>query len=490
MDAKLAKAPDSVRVGFVSLGCPKNLVDSEVMMGRLAGEGFQLTARPDEADVLVVNTCSFIDSARQESVETILEMAEHKRNGACKRLVVAGCLVQRYAGELAAELPEVDAFIGLDELDRIVDAVRGQVQRESWRAGAVSLPEASRPEAARGADALPLLPSGRSRYLYDAATPRRLAGPAWSSYLKISEGCDNPCTFCAIPSFRGRYRSRPLDDIAREAGRLAAAGVRELNLIAQDSTFYGRDLGFDDGPARLLRTLDAVDGLRWIRLFYLYPNRVTPSLLEALAGCARVVKYVDIPLQSGSRSVLARMKRGGGRSELLGLLARMRSAVPGLAIRTTFIVGFPGETETEFQETLRFLHEAEFDHAGAFAYSHEEGTEAFALADDVPAEVKQERQERLLEAQEAISLRRNREKVGGVFDALCEGVHPETEHLLAGRLSTQAPDIDGSVLISDGQAVPGEFVSVRILEAHPFDLVAEIVGEGARAEGACPIPSR
>jgi len=442
-----------VRVGFVSLGCPKNLVDSEIMMGHVSRAGYVLTPRPEDADVLVVNTCSFIDAAREESVDTILEMSRFKSAGSCRRLVVAGCLVQRSRQELAKALPEVDAFIGLDELDRIVEAVRPSVERESWRSGGAP---------------------GRSTALHGAASPRHLSGPAWSAYLKISEGCDNPCSFCAIPSFRGAYRSRRLGDVREEAERLAAGGVRELNLIAQDSTAYGRDLGFPDGPERLLRSLQEIEALRWIRLFYLYPNRVTPSLIRALADCDRVVKYVDMPLQSGSRTVLQRMRRGGSGEEFETLIGRMREAIPGLAVRTTFIVGYPGETEKEFRETLALARAVEFDHLGVFTYSHEENTAAKDEADDVPAEVKTERQERLLAAQETAARKRNKAHVGRTFEVLCEGASDESDHLLAGRLATQAPGIDGTVLINDGTAEAGAFVPVTITEAHPFMLIGRI----------------
>jgi len=461
-----------VKVGFVSLGCPKNLVDSEVMMGNLEGAHFELTGRPEEADVLVVNTCAFIESAKQESIDTILEMARYKQAGSCKRLVVAGCLAQRYPEQLRDSLPEVDAFIGLDQLESIVEAVLPAIERESWRSGKVA---AARPAtSARGGSTALAPDGGRASYLYSSRTPRKLAGPPWSAYLKISEGCDNPCAFCAIPSFRGSYRSRRPEDIRAEAEKLAAAGVRELNLIAQDSTFYGRDLGIEHGPARLLRSLDEVSGLRWIRLFYLYPNRVSRSLLDAIAECERVVKYVDIPLQSGSRTVLQRMRRGGSRAEMLALLERMRRSVPGLAVRTTFIVGFPGETEAEFRETLALVREAEFDHAGVFTYSHEDGTAAFSLPDDVPPEAKQDRREQLLAVQRRIAWRRNRSRVGKTFQVLCEGTSPETEHLLAGRMASQAPEIDGAVLINEGFASPGSFVPVAITEAFPFDLVGRV----------------
>ena len=482
-------------------------------MGYAHREGFTLTPRAEEADVIVVNTCCFIEPARQESIDTILEMARLKETGRCKRLVVAGCLVQRHAEELRRSLPEVDAFIGLDQLDRVVDAIRTtasagpvgprsalgrqlpqpegpasapvsqmgkSLRRCKPRHGAAVGPGSSASVGARAPAPSAESPTsgmglGRSTWIYGAETPRRLAGPPWTAYLKISEGCDNPCSFCSIPAFRGAHRSRPLEDIVREAGRLAASGVRELNLIAQDSTLYGRDLGLRDGPARLLRALNKIRDLKWIRLFYLYPNRVSRPLLEAIAGCDRVVKYIDIPLQSASRAVLARMKRGGGRREMMALVGRMRRAVPGLAIRTAFIVGFPGETEREFRETLGLVREAEFDHVGVFAYSHEEETAVHEeFDDDVAPEVKEERQARLMAAQEKIALRRNRSRIGKTLEVLCEGTCPETDLLLAGRMASQAPEIDGSVLINDGMAAPGEFVRVTITQAHPFDLVGRV----------------
>ena len=322
---------------------------------------------------------------------------------------------------------------------------------------------------------------GRATWLYDHESPRLLAGPRHSAYLKIAEGCDNPCAFCAIPAFRGAFRSRRLGSILQEAQQLAASGVRELNLIAQDSTHYGHDLGFSDGPARLLRSLDELTALRWIRLFYVYPNRLDESLLRAMAECSRVVKYIDIPLQSGSRSVLARMKRGGSAQGHEGLIDRMRSRVPDLVLRTTFIVGFPGETDAEFRETLDLMQRVEFDHVGVFTYSHEQDTSAFALVDDVPQPVKDARRETLLASQESISRRRNRRRIGRILEVLCEGVHPESDDLLVGRHAGQAPDIDGTVILNEGVARPGEFVRAKVLEAHPFDLVARILGSAEAA---------
>ena len=446
-----------VRVGFVSLGCAKNLVDTEVMLGHLDRAGAAFVQDPAEADVLVVNTCGFIEAAREESIQAILEAAEQKTAGRLKRLVVAGCLVQRFPGEMRSNLPEVDEWIGLDELPRVVEAVALE------RRGA-------------GPAATPLTAAAPSTYLYDHSTPRRLATAPWTAFVKIAEGCDHTCSFCAIPSFRGAFRSRAVEDVVQEAEALARSGVREISLISQDTSDYGRDLGVRDGLVRLLESLDAVPELRWIRVHYLYPNSVTPRLVETMARLRKVVEYVDIPLQHAHPEVLRRMRRGGNAEGHLSLLARFRAAMPEVAIRTTFIVGFPGETEEEFRALLDFAGEARFDHLGVFAYSHEDGTRAFALEDDVPAEVKEERRERLMEAQQAIAFRRNERLVGRTFEVLMEGVHPETEHLLVGRTRGQALEVDGLVLVNDGVAPAGSFASVEITDTAGYDLVGRIAG--------------
>jgi ribosomal protein S12 methylthiotransferase len=456
---------DRVRLGMISLGCAKNLVDTEVMLGHLDRAGCAFVRDPAEADVIVVNTCSFIDAAREESVQTILEAAEHKKTGRLKRLVVAGCMVQRYPQELRDSLPEVDAFIGLDELEHVVERVGlGAPESGSAATGAPSplrvLPAATREASTR---------------LYDERSPRRLATPPWSAYLKIAEGCDHTCAFCAIPSFRGGFRSRRLGSLLREAESLAASGVRELNLIAQDSSHFGRDLGLTEGLASLLEGLDEIEALRWVRLHYLYPNSVGPRLIETMARCERVVKYVDMPLQHADRGTLARMRRGGSADSHLALLARFREAMPDAALRSTFIVGFPGETDAEFESLLRFVEQARFDHLGVFAYSHEARTHAFDLEDDVPREVKDERRERLMELQRTIVAERNATLVGRTVEVLVEGAHPETEHLLVGRMSTQAMDVDGQVLLNDGQGEPGSFSRVELTGTAGYDLVGSIL---------------
>jgi ribosomal protein S12 methylthiotransferase len=439
-------------VGLVSLGCPKNLVDSEVMLGRLRARGYTLVSDAKQADVIVVNTCAFIDRAKQESVDTILEMAREKERGRARRLVVTGCLAQRYDAELRREIPEIDATLGTGQVEDIVRAVGGE------------------PTVA-DADQLPA-------WVYDHSAPRLLSTPPYLAYVKISEGCDYTCTFCIIPTLRGRHRSRGLEDIDAEVQALAERGVRELVLVAQDSTRYGLDLGMRDGLARLLRRLGRIDGIRWIRVMYAYPATMTEAVLDAIASEDKVVKYIDIPLQHASESVLARMKRPTGRGNLLGLVEKMRERVPGVALRTSFIVGFPGEREADFEELLGFVSAGEFDNVGVFTYSDEEGTAAFGLEDRVSPRTKESRRRRLMSLQKKISARRNRARLGRRELVLVEGLHPDSELILKGRLSTQAPDIDGGVMITDGAErpiAPGDFVSCEITKAHPYDLEARVV---------------
>lgn len=451
------------RIGVVSLGCAKNLVDTEVMLGHLEGSGCTFVTDPEEADVLLVNTCSFVEEAREESIRAILEAARLKREGSARRLVVAGCLVQRYGAELARELPEVDAFLGLDDLDRI--------------GAAVGLPPS--PARAVRSDLPVLAPTPRpprSSFLYGADTPRRLSTAPWTAYVKIAEGCDHTCSFCAIPAFRGTFRSRPAEDIVAEVERLARGGVREVNLIAQDSSHFGRDRGEREGLAGLLTRLDAVEGVRWIRVHYLYPNTVTSALIEAMARLSRVVPYVDLPLQHAHPDTLRRMRRGGSAESHLALLARFRAAMPEAALRTTLIVGFPGETAEEFEALAAFVREARFDHLGVFTYSHEEHTTAHDLEDDVPEAVKRSRRERLMEIQREIAFAKGDALLGETVEVLVEGAHPETEHLLVGRLPTQSPDVDGQVLLNDGSADPGRFVRAEITGRAGYDLVGRILG--------------
>ena len=454
----------NTRVGLISLGCAKNLVDSEVMLGHLAQAGASFVQNPADADVIVVNTCGFIDAAREESVETILEAAELKKSGSLKRLVVAGCMVQRYADELKGSLPEVDAFIGLDQLDQVV-------------AGA-ALQDGTGPAEAPDSD-LPMIPQrlswGRSTYLYNEATPRSLATPDWTAYVKIAEGCDHTCSFCAIPSFRGTFRSREASSIVAEAQALSQRGVREISLIAQDSSHYGRDRGEREGLSELLTQLNDVELLRWVRLHYLYPNTITQKLIESMAALPKVVDYVDLPLQHAHPAMLKRMRRGGSGDQHLKLLTRFRDAMPHGALRSTFIVGFPGETEEEFEALLEFVSAARFDHLGVFTYSHETSTSAFELEDDVAETVKTERRDRLMALQSEIVEENNEARIGQRMEVVVEGAHPETEHLLVGRSRCQALDVDGQILINDGTADPGSFVQVEITETAGYDLVGTIL---------------
>jgi ribosomal protein S12 methylthiotransferase len=420
------------------------------MIGRLKQAGYTVANDVHNADVLVVNTCAFIDRAKQESVDTILEMAHEKETGRAKRLVVTGCLAQRYDAEIRKEIPEIDATLGTGQIDEIVKAVGG---------------------AATVTDASEKAPT----WIYDHTSPRELSTPSYMAYLKISEGCDYTCSFCIIPTLRGKHRSRPVEDVVREAEALAAQGVRELILVAQDSTRYGQDIGMRDGLAALLKRLGRVEGIRWIRVMYAYPSTVTEPILEAIASEEKVVKYIDIPLQHASESVLKRMKRPTGRGNLLGLVEKMREKVPGLTLRTSFIVGFPGETEADFAELLAFVEAAQFDNVGVFTFSDEEGTTSFDLPDRVPQRTKESRRRKLMALQKKISTRRNRKRVGERIEVLVEGAHPETELILQGRTPGQAPEIDGTVMINDGMAYPGSFVTCEVTEAHAYDLVARIV---------------
>jgi ribosomal protein S12 methylthiotransferase len=442
-----------IKVGMVSLGCPKNLVDSEVMLGTLRRGGYDLTRDPSEADVIVVNTCTFIEPARRESIETILEMAEFKKTGRCRRLVVAGCMVQRNHDEIRAALPEIDALVGLNDIERIAEAC-------ILEAGSRFEPSLT-----------------RATYLYSEASPRLLATPAHSAYLKISEGCDHTCSFCAIPSFRGVQRSRSIPSIVEEARRLAAQGVVELNLIAQDTTDYGSDLADGTNAAALLRALDEVEGVRWIRVLYAYPNRITPEFVEALASCRRVARYLDLPLQHADASLLKAMRRGGSASTHQRLLETLRAKVPGIALRTTFIVGFPGESEEQYRTLCSFARDAEFDHVGVFTYSEEKGTSAADLPDEIPAERKEERRAGLMAIQEKIAARRARSLVGRTVEVLIDGPPEDSDLLLCGRTEGQAPEIDGRVILTDAPTPvgPGAFVQVRIDEAHPYDLVGAAI---------------
>jgi ribosomal protein S12 methylthiotransferase len=458
---------EAQKIGFVSLGCPKNLVDSEVMMGQLKQHGYELTTDREAAEVIVVNTCGFIQSAKEESINTILEMAELKDSANLKRLVVAGCLVERYRQDLLNQLPEVDAVLGTSEIEKIVAAVDP---------AAVAAQDAA--FVAANAHAT-WMTRGLPTYLYDETSPRILATPKHFAYVKIAEGCDHTCAFCAIPQMRGKYRSRRAGSILREAESLAAQGGKELVLISQDSTQYGLDLGIKDGLADLLRSLARIDGIEWIRVMYTYPNSLSDATLAAMAEEPKVCNYLDMPLQHASASVLKRMRRGGNRQLLEKLLGRARQFVPDIALRTTFIVGFPGETGEDFDELMRFVRDVEFDRVGVFTYSDEEGTHGFELNGKVPASVMRSRRAKLMREQAKISRRRNQALIGQRFRALLEGVSEESELLLQARMESQAPEVDGHVLINDAPegfaGKPGDFIEIEIAEAHDYDLVARVV---------------
>jgi ribosomal protein S12 methylthiotransferase len=502
-------------VGFISLGCPKNLVDSEVMMGLLDHAGARLTAKPDEADVLVVNTCSFIDTAKQESVDTILEMVRHKTEGRAKRVVVTGCLVERYRDEIRKNIPEVDAVVGTGELESILQAagiapavqgapspftiLNGRAEvREGREAGAGTHkpdrtdlaqepPKSYRPEGDHRErqgrfsreewhGAGHLLPT----YLYDESTPRLLSTGRTSAYIKIAEGCDHPCSFCIIPNLRGKFRSRRFESVVAEAQRLVAAGVGEITLIGQDTTCYGEDLGLKDGLATLLDALAKIEGLRWLRFLYAYPNRITGRLLETIAKHDNICKYLDVPLQHASPDVLKRMKRGAGAEIFLKTLEKVRAAVPGIALRTSFIVGFPGESHRDFETLEQFVGEARFDWLGVFNYSDEEGSKAFGLDAKIPKRTIEARKRRLMKLQQGISKREKQAWVGREVTLLAEGESDETELLWEGRTQFHAPEIDGKVYINDfgdlKRLEAGKFYRAEITEAHDYDVVARVTG--------------
>jgi ribosomal protein S12 methylthiotransferase len=455
-----------MKIGMVSLGCPKNLVDSEVMLGLAQKAGHQLTRDAADADVLVVNTCAFIDKAKQESIDTILEMAEHKKNGRCKTLVVAGCLAERYRDELKARIPEIDAVIGTGEVPAIVDAIGGFAGSAARNPAYVPLLRAN---------GVPVGTKDLPTYIYDANTPRLLATPRHYAYLKIAEGCDYKCAFCIIPTLRGHYRSRSADSIVAEAERLAAGGVRELLLISQDTSFYGVDRGERGALARLLGALNQIDGLEWIRMLYLYPTTIGDDVLEAMAEHEKVCKYIDLPLQHASDAVLKRMKRPGTRAGYERLLERIRRRVPGVALRTTFIVGFPGETDSDFRELQSFVEATQFDHLGVFTYSHEEGTSAHGLPDDVPAAVKRRRQSRLMQAQKKQLARTQAARIGQQVRLLVDGPSDEHELVLRARLESQAPDIDSLVYLTDcdpAAIAAGTFIDAEIVDRDGYDLLA------------------
>ncbi len=517
-----AETQSRPRVGFVSLGCPKNLVDSEVMMGILDRAGADITPNHEAADILVVNTCSFIDKAKQESVDAILEMARIKTQVAGRKLIVAGCLVERYRDEIQENIPEVDAVVGTGELDQILAAAGLDLRppssttaspfnilasnppaavrsgQEAQAGTHKTAPATSRAEGDRRElqgrfsratwdGAGPHLP----QYLYDHTTPRLRATRGASAYIKIAEGCDHPCSFCVIPNLRGKFRSRHFESVIAEAESLIAQGVREITLIGQDTTCYGEDLGLNDGLALLLDRLAQIEGLTWLRFLYAYPNRITGRLLETIARHDNICKYLDVPLQHAAAPVLKSMKRGGSADIFLKMIRKVRTAVPGIVLRTTFIVGFPGETDADFEALCDFVAEAKFDWLGAFSYSDEEGSGAFDLAAKVPKRVIEARRRALMKLQKGISREAMRARIGQTFDILVEGESDETPLLWTGRTQHHAPEIDGTVYLNDfgpfERLESGHFYRCEITEAHDYDLVARVIEESAAALPAAPM---
>jgi ribosomal protein S12 methylthiotransferase len=495
------------KIGFVSLGCPKNLVDSEVMMGMLSSAGAKITTHAEDADIIVVNTCSFIDTAKQESVDTILEMAGHKTGGKAKKLIVAGCLVERYRNEIQKNIPEVDAVVGTGELDKILAAAGVQASpahasdspfkilnastaSQSLKSGVYSDQKAGHTHARPEGDARES--AGRfsrdewdgavhdlPNYLYDETTPRVLATPKHMAYIKIAEGCDHPCTFCIIPQLRGKFRSRRFESVIAEAESLAKRGVKEVVLIGQDTTCYGEDFGLKDGLALLLERLAQIEDLRWVRFLYAYPNKITGKLLEVMANNEKVCSYMDVPLQHASANVLKKMKRGASSEIFLKSIDKMRKSVPNLTLRTSFIVGFPGETSEDFEHLCDFVQAAQFDWMGVFSYSDEEGAKAFHLDEKVPAREIERRRRKLMQIQKQISKKRRKALVGKQFDIVLEGPSQETELLWEGRTPMHAPEIDGKVFVNDfgehEDVREGQFYRCEITEAHEYDLVAKLL---------------
>jgi len=442
------------KVSMVSLGCPKNLVDAEVMLGVLAQQGYEITMDEKDADIIIVNTCAFIKEAKEESVDAILDLADRKHDGRCQTLIVAGCLPQRYQEELAHELPEVDILIGTGDYPRIGEILAGYQAQH----GTIKY-------------------VGDPNYIYDENLPRLNSSPGWYAYLKIGEGCSNCCTYCVIPTLRGAYRSRPMDALLAEAEKLVKGGVRELIIVSQDITRYGSDLPDGATLAELIRRLAALEGLKWIRLLYAYPDGISDELIDLLKNEPKLCKYLDIPIQHISDNVLQLMKRRSGEEHIRSLISRLRNEVPGITLRTSLIVGFPGETVDDFLSLAQFVEKAQFDRLGVFCYSKEEGTPAAEMPDQVSERVKRERHRKLMKIQARVSFRRNRAMVGHIEHVIVEGYSEETELLLKGRTSRQAPDIDGQVYITSGNANIGDIVACKITDSSDYDLVAEMLEE-------------
>lgn len=445
-----------MKIGVVSLGCPKNLVDSETMLGLIHEENYEITNDPSEAEIIIVNTCGFIESAKEESINTILQMAEYKKSGSCKYIIVTGCLSQRYAEELFNELPEADAIAGVEVYDEIGSIIKRVMNGERF-----IMLERSKPD---------VIYTSKETFL-----PRILTTPSYTAYLKIAEGCDNCCSYCAIPKIRGPYRSKPMEQVLKEAKALADNGVKELIVVAQDTTRYGEDLpGGKLLLADLLKELNKIESLKWIRVMYCYPNNFTDELIETFAYLDKVCKYVDLPLQHASNRLLASMNRYDTREDVETLLAKLRKRIPGIVIRTTFIVGFPGETDADFEELKEFVEQQRFENAGVFAYSQEEGTVAGAMPNQIPDEIKQERYHELMALQAQISEEIHKDTEGQTLEVLVEGIEEDGSGLHYGRSYREAPDIDGLVFIENpGDIKPGCFVKVNILQGFTYESVGE-----------------
>ncbi len=462
--------PPSRKLYFVSLGCPKNRVDSEIMLGELQARDYTVVDTPEEADLLVVNTCAFVEEAREESVDTILDMARVKTDaGNTKQLVVAGCLAQRYGEELKVEIPEVDAYLGTGDhwqIGKLLDGPLGSSQ------AAKNLVAEARGETA---ESTPLVVAGRPGYNYDAYSPRIVTTPPWTAYVKIAEGCSQRCSYCIIPRLRGGAKSRPIDDVVMEVQNLADKGVKEINLIAQDLTHYGDDRKDGTTLAGLLRELVKIDGVHWIRLLYLYPHNFTDELIELIATEPKIAKYIDMPLQHISDNMLTIMRRRFSEADTRLLVKKLRERIPELVFRTTFIVGHPGETEADFQTLMEFVRDSRFERMGVFKYSTEDGTHAARRTDHVMSIVKEDRYHRLMTVQQGISAELQDAMVGRVLEVIVEGPSEETDLLLQARYYGQAPDIDGVTYINEGYATPGSIVRAEVVEAGDYDLVARIL---------------
>lgn len=450
-----------MKIGLINLGCPKNQVDSEIMLGLLKKAGFELTSKEEEAEVIIVNTCGFIDAAKEESVNTLIQLGDLKKNGRCRLLIAAGCLPQRYKEELLHEMPEIDAVVGTGSFAEVVEICRRLIKDKP---GTIKHQQ--------------VYISDPARFTYESPLPRIRISPSHTAFVKISEGCDHTCTFCIIPALRGKQRSRTIDSIAGEVERLSTEGVVEINLVAQDTTAYGRDLREPNALARLLRRLVTIQGIRWIRLLYTYPGSFTKELIEIMAEEEKVCNYIDMPVQHIDDDILRRMHRGHTRKSINRSIETLRKKIPDVVLRTSLIVGFPGETETQFNDLMKFVKDVEFDRLGVFTYSNEEGTEAHSMSGQIGEKEKKRRKDKLMKVQQKISLQKNRKLIGSKQTVLIDGPSQDVPYLLEGRTYGHAPEVDGVVYITDTAGdtpVPGKMMQVEITDAHPYDLIGRLI---------------